>query len=216
MKIYERLVYNNIEGFISGGFPVLRALYDDDAWHLLVRAFVDQHSCHTPYFLEISQEFLQFLMQDYQVQGNDPPFLAELAHYEWAELALDISEEVLGPPVQTENILAEVVSLSPLAWSLCYRFPVHKIGPGFRPLEAAEPTYLVVYRNRADQVGFIELNAVTARLLELVRDNTSDTVETLLAGLAAEMGQPREQILAHGSDQLKQLADKAVVLVSMP
>lgn len=214
MKIYERLVYNNIEGFISGGFPVLRTLYEDDAWHLLVRAFVDQHSCHTPYFLEISQEFLQFLMEDYQVRDTDPPFLAELAHYEWAELALDISEEVLPDPQQTQDILTDVVSLSPLAWSLCYRFPVHRIGPGFRPREAPEPTYLVVYRNRADQVGFIELNAATARLLERVKNNTSDTVETLLVSLAAELGQPPEQILTHGSDQLKQLVDKAVVLVS--
>jgi hypothetical protein len=216
MKIYERLVYNNIEGFISGGFPVLRTLYDDAAWHALVRAFVDQHSCHTPYFLEISQEFLQFLMQGYRVQDSDPPFLTELAHYEWAELALDISEEVLPADVEVEDILGAVVRLSPLAWSLCYHFPVHRIGPGFRPLEAPEPTYLVVYRDRADQVGFIELNAATARLLELVRDNTSDTAETLLVALAKELGQSPEQILAHGSEQLKQLAAKAVMLVSMP
>ena len=216
MKIYERLVYNNIEGFISGGFPVLRTLYDDNAWHALVRMFVDQHSCHTPYFLEISQEFLQFLMQDYQVQDNDPPFLAELAHYEWAELALDISEEVLPAAVEAENILTAVVRLSPLAWSLCYRFPVHKIGSGFWPREAAEPSYLVVYRNRADRVRFIEINAATARLLELVADNTSDTVDTLLAGLAAELGLPPEQILAHGSEQLKQFCAEAVVLVSKP
>ena len=216
MKIYERLVYNNIESFISGGFPVLRALYDDDAWHALVRAFVDQHSCHTPYFLEISQEFLQFLMRDYQPRDSDPPFLAELAHYEWVELALDISEEELPAAEEAEDILAAVVRLSPLAWSLRYRFPVHRIGPGFRPAGASEPTYLVVYRNRADQVGFIELNAVTARLLELIRDNTSDTAHTLLDGLATELGQPLEQILVHGGEQLRQLAAKGVIQVAKP
>ncbi|CAA0098372.1 Uncharacterised protein [Halioglobus japonicus] len=216
MQIYERLVYNNIESFISGGFPVLRTLYDEEAWHTLVRAFVDQHRCHTPYFLEISQEFLQFLMQDYVLQENDPPFLAELAHYEWVELALDISEEVLPARVEVQDILAAVVRLSPLAWCLCYQFPVHRIGPAFRPVQASEPTYLVVYRDWADKVGFIELNAVTARLLELIRENTSGTAQTVLTSLAAELGQPPEQILPHGREQLGQLAAKGVIQVSIP
>ena len=93
LKIYQDLIYNNIEGFISGGFPVLRTLYTDDAWNELVRKFIDGHSCHTPYFLEISQEFLNFLMNDYELRDCDPPFMAELAHYEWVELALDVSQE---------------------------------------------------------------------------------------------------------------------------
>ena len=92
LKIYRDLVYNNVEGFISGGFPVLRSLYRDEDWHQLVREFIDQHRCHTPYFLEISQEFLKFLMQRDESGPNDPPFLLELAHYEWVELALDVAE----------------------------------------------------------------------------------------------------------------------------
>jgi hypothetical protein len=214
LKIYQDLVYNNIEGFISGGFPVLRTLYDDVGWHALVGAFIDQHRCHTPYFLEISQEFLQFVLQDYRPGDSDPPFLAELAHYEWVELALDVTEEVLPPPVAVADILQAVVRLSPLAWSLCYRFPVHRIGPGYRPVEAGEPTYLVVYRDRADNVGFIELNAVTARLLELLSENTSDTGRAVLLLLAAELALSDDHILTHGSEQLRQLVDAEVVLIS--
>ena len=212
LRIYERLVYNNIEGFISGGFPVLRTLYEDAAWHALVRAFIDQHRCHTPYFLEISQEFLHFLMHDYPLQADDPPFIAELAHYEWVELALDISEEVLPAPVALGDILAAPLQLSPLAWLLSYRYPVHRIGPAFRPTEAAAPTYLVVYRDRGDKVGFIELNAATARLLELIRDNAGATAGALLAALAEEMGQAREPILAHGEEQIRQLAERTVIM----
>lgn len=214
LRIYQDLVYNNIEGFISGGFPVLRSLYDDIAWHALVGAFIDQHRCHTPYFLEIGQEFLRFVMQDYRPGDSDPPFLAELAHYEWVELALDIAEEVLPPATAVPDILQAVVRLSPLAWSLRYRFPVHRIGPGFRPLEAGEPTYLVVYRDRADRVGFIEQNAVTARLLELVRENTAETGHGLLLALASELELSAANVLAHGGEQLRQLVDAAVVLVS--
>ena len=230
LKIYQDLVYNNIEGFISGGFPVLRSLYEDADWHSLVRLFIDQHRCHTPYFLEISQEFLQFLMQDYSARSCDPPFMTELAHYEWVELALDVSQEVLPEPSTAvvrepsaavaselsgfDDILAAVPLLSPLAWLLSYQFPVHRLGPGFRPLESAEHTYLVVYRDRKDHVNFMELNAATARLLELVRDNIGATGSELLQQLAAELGMTQDSMLSFGAEQLAQLVALSVVLVT--
>ena len=214
LKIYQDLVYNNIEGFISGGFPVLRSLYENADWHELVRAFIDQHRCHTPYFLEISQEFLQFLMEDFSPRDCDPPFMAELAHYEWVELALDVSEEELPEPLGTGDMLTAVIQLSPLVWLLSYQFPVHLIGPGFRPAEAQEPTYLAVYRDRGDQVRFMELNAATARLLELVRDNTRSSGDALLRRLASELNIAEDSALAFGSDQLRQLWEQSVVVIT--
>ena len=215
LQIYRDLVYNNIEGFISGGFPVLRSLYDDDDWHQLVRTFIEGHRCHTPYFLEISQEFLQFLMQDYSPRDCDPPFMAELAHYEWVELALDVSQEVLPDAVVVDDILANLVRLSPLAWLLSYQFPVHRIGPNFRPAVAEEqPTYLVVYRDREDKVRFMELNAATARLVELIRDNSTATAGELLVELAVELGMAEDSMLAFGGEQLEQLFKQSVVLIT--
>ena len=89
LKIYRNLIYSNIEGFISGGFPVLRSLYNAEQWEELVRMFMEGHRCKSPYFLEISQEFINFLMSEHTSRDCDPPFLAELAHYEWVELALE-------------------------------------------------------------------------------------------------------------------------------
>jgi uncharacterized protein len=214
LKIYEDLVYNNIESFISGGFPVLRSLYDDTSWRALVRDFIDQHRCHTPYFLEISQEFVQFLLHDYRMRAGDPPFLAELAHYEWVELALDIAQHELPGPVVVDDVLAAVPQLSPLAWLLSYRFPVHLIGPGFRPAVAHEPTYLLVYRNREDQVRFMVLNATTARLVETIRDNNTATVAELLEALARESGVPAASIIDVGARQVSEFIALDVMLVS--
>ena len=215
LKIYRELVYNNIEGFISGGFPVLRSLYDDDSWHQLVRAFIDQHRCHTPYFLEISQEFLRFLMEDYQLSPGDPPFTLELAHNEWVELALDVALEEVPPPAPVADMASAILRLSPLAWLLSYRFPVHQVGPGFQPAEAAEPTYLVVYRDSADQVQFIQLNAATARLLELVRDNETGSAAELLGTLAGELGMEEATILDFGLGQLGDFFEKTVVQLTL-
>ena len=209
MKIYRDLIYNTIEGFLKQGFPVLRSLHRDGDWHHLVRRFVSAHRCETPYFTEISQEFLRFLMDGGAADSGEAsgeaasaetasaaarppgpaslPFLVELAHYEWVELALDVAaEEIDGEGGEDGDapgdglhphgdVLAGAPALSPLVWSLRYSFPVHRIGPSFQPAEPpVEPTYLAVYRNRADQVKFLEINAATARLLELLRENTGD------------------------------------------
>lgn len=210
LKIYQDLIYNNIEGFISGGFPVLHSLFDEEQWHDLVRRFIDVHRCHTPYFLEISQEFLKFLMETYEAQDCDPPFMAELAHYEWVELALDVSEEKLEGPDGLDP-LDTVPVISPLAWLLSYQFPVQRIGPSYRPVTSDAPIYLVVYRNREDAVKFMELNAATARLLELVRDNTTVSGTQLLEQLAVELGMEAGSVISFGSELLRQFVDLAII-----
>ena len=211
LNIYQRLVYNNIESFISTGFPVLRSLYGDDDWHALVRAFIEGHSCHTPYFLEIGQEFLQFLLEEYPRREADPVFLTELAHYEWVELALDVAQEEVPAASACDDPLAAIPRLSPLAWLLSYQYPVHRIGPGFRPTEATALTYLLVYRDREDSVRFMELNAVSARLVELTRDNESTTGAALLDTLAEETAMERTALREFGAQQLKELLDCAVL-----
>ena len=211
LKIYQDLVYNNIEGFICGGFPVLRSLYNDEDWHDLVRRFIDKHRCHTPYFLEISQEFLRFLMEDFEPRACDPPFLTELAHYEWVELALDVAELEVPVDEGDSETLQAILQLSPLAWLLSYRFPVHLIGPRFTPESAEQPCYLVVYRNRADKVCFLALSAATARLLELVRDNRDQPTVELLAGLAQEMSMQPGALIEVALPELNRLRELAVI-----
>jgi len=216
LKIYQDLVYNNIEGFISGGFPVLRSLYGDDDWHAMVRTFIEGHRCHTPYFLEISQEFLAYLEQRHQARDCDPPFLLELARYEWVELALDVSTDVL-PPARGADLASLpdcVVELSPLAWPLQFEYPVHLVGPSFQPGETHSPTFLVVYRGRDDAVKFMEINAATARLLQLIAEGKGDSVGQTLSQLALEMGMEQGQVLEFGSAQVAELVDKSVLLVT--
>jgi hypothetical protein len=211
LKIYQDLVYNNIEGFISSGFPVLRSLYADAQWHDLVGDFIDSHRCHTPYFLEISQEFLRYLTQDRDDNASDPPFLAELAHYEWVELALDVSEQSIDTMGCLQQPLEEIIVLSPLAWLLSYQFPVHRIGQSFQPDETGEPTFLVVYRDREDDVRFMELNSATARLVELLRDNTSGTGKEVLSQLAGELNMSIDVVLGFGGELLAELAEQSII-----
>ena len=201
MGIYRELFYNNVEGFISSTFPVLREIHDDDAWHRMVRDYFRSHHARTPLFLEIPREFLTWLHDERTAQADDLPFLYELAHYEWTELALTIAEDSTdSSSIDPDgDLLTGIPCLSPLVWHMTYAYPVHKIGPGFIPNAPGEsPTSLLVYRDRHDEVGFMEINPVTKRLLEIIEPNETATGRELLARIAAEMAHPDPDVVING------------------
>ena len=213
LQIYRDLIYNNIQGFIESGFPILRSITTDDAWHDLVREFIVKHQSHSPYFLEIGQEFLTYLQNHRQNREGDPEFMLELAHYEWVELALDVADEEISD-LESGDLVANVPVVSPLVWCLSYQYPVHKIGRGFQPGEVPEQaTFLVVYRNRQDKVRFMESNAVTHRLLQLLQSEEADTGREALLQIAQELQAPdQEAIVKMGAELLSQLAEKDIII----
>ena len=216
MAVYRELFFNNIEGFVSGGFPVLKSITDEQVWLQMVRKFFDQYRCHTPLFLEIAGEFVTWVSNQRQAEEKDYPFMQELVHYEWVELALDTSEaDISDVEVDAQGDLLKGHPVqSPLAWSLMYQFPVHRISGQYLPEKAPEqPTFLVVYRNSEDRVKFMEINQLTARLLYLLSQDQALTGEQALTQIAAEMQHPQpEQIIEGGLALLKQLQDKEIIL----
>ncbi len=216
MKIYRELFYNNVESFIATGFPVLRKLYDDTVWHRLVRDYFARHQSHTPFFHGIAEEFLHYLQDERGTQPDDPPFLLELAHYEWVELALGISEEEpdLAGVQADGDLMTGIPVLSPLAWNLAYQYPVHRISPDFRPAgPGAQPTHIVVYRDRNDKVGFLEINAVTARLLQLIEEQPSRSGREQLQVIAQELQHPQpETVIEGGREMLEGLRQRDILL----
>ncbi|WP_020208955.1 DNA-binding domain-containing protein [Gilvimarinus chinensis] len=188
LNIYRGLIYNNIEGFISGGFPVLREILAAEHWHEMVRDFIVRHQSLSPYFLEISQEFLTYLQNEREPDPRDPPFMQELAHYEWVELALDVAEQELPSAEACDDLLSESIQVSPLLWCLSYQYPVHRLGPEYQPqIPPAQPTFILVYRNRADRVEFMLSNAATIHFIKLLQGG-SGTARELLHQWAADMG----------------------------
>lgn len=215
MAIYRDLLYRNIESFIASGFPVLRAMLPESRWHAMVRGFMADHRCQTPYFLEITQEFIGYLQQRHG-EDPDPPYLIELAHYEWVELALDVADA--NPDWSridaNGDLLAGIPVISPTAWSLAYRYPVHVIGPGWeQPPNGAKNVFLIVYRNREDVVKFMEINAVTSRLVELASKNDALSGSDLIEALSREMGRDCDEALIRaGAEILSKLHASGIVL----
>jgi hypothetical protein len=215
MALYRELIFNNLESFIASGFPVLRGLLEGVAWNTLIREFLRCHRSTTPCFSGIPAEFLAFLRDERGARPEDPPFLLELAHYEWVELALAVAED--EPPPQNPDLLADPlrcrIVLSPVAWPLVYQYPVHRIGPQQQPASPpAEPTFLAVYRSRDDLVRFLEINAPTYRLLHQLEVEPALPATDYLEGLARELGQADPQSLfEYGAGLLRKLAERGVI-----
>ena len=217
LAVYSELFYNNVESFISSGFPVLRTLYSDDDWHALIRDYFSRHKAKTPHFPEMSQEFIDYLQDEFEPRDCDPPFILELAHYEGMETAVMLStddiDEVTADP--KGDLLNEPVIISPLAWLLSYQWPVHTISVDHQPQTIPdEPTRIIIYRDRVGDVGFIQVNSLTARLFELLDDeSTTMTGRQALEQVAGELNYPQPEVIIQGGlDTLRQLRKKDIVL----
>lgn len=215
MDMYRELFFNNIESFLSANFPVIREILDDSRWFELAQDFFAKHPCKSPYFFEIPEEFLEYL-QNERNNPDDLPFMLELAHYEWVEMALSISKEkVIANNRSWGNLLKKRIQLSPLAWPLAYQYPVQKISPAFLPGAAPQqPTFLIAYRNPDDEVNFIEITPVTYRLLQLIQENDEMLTKDCLKQVADELNHPNpEMIITGGLEILKELAEKTIITV---
>lgn len=216
LQIYRELFYNNIQDLLANNFPVIRKITPDERWHALVRGFFAEHASHTPLFTEIGREFHRYLEARAERDLDDPPFLPELAHYEWVELAVTLDEARIEdvPHDPDGDLVTGRPVVSPLAWPLAYRFPVHRIRADFQPDAPSEqPTLLLVARNRRDEVAFMEINAVSLRLLELMQENPEWSGLVCLNAVAELFpAAEREDLVAAGRNILAGFKARDVLL----
>lgn len=190
MKVYETLLFNNVEGFLLACFPVCRRILGARRWKTLVRAFFREHAAHSPYFRQIPEEFLRYVQETGLPDETWPAFLPELAHYESVELALDTAEADLPDVDADADLLEGAPALNPVLRLLAYRWPVHRLSPRFKPAEPPpEPTFIVAYRDADFTVRFQALNAVSARLLQILQEAPALSGARALRQLAAQRGE---------------------------
>jgi hypothetical protein len=241
MAIYRRLFFGSIEGLLEGTFSGTRTMLGDSAWKALVRDFMVHHRSKSPLFAEMSREFLEYVGgARVQASADDPPYLLELIHYEWVKWALKVSDDDPDPHNTDPDgdLLEDRPVVSPLAWNLSYRYPVHRLDQ-LPPAEASpaerqahsppeQPSHLLVYRNPEDRVEFLELNAVTQRLVVLLRgdeagddDATAElngpseglTGRAALEQIAAELRHPSpDKVVTAGTKMLSDLRSRGVLL----
>lgn len=193
MRVYTEIVFNNLFAAVSACFPVAQQALGKRAWRRLVRGFFADYRASTPLFRQIPEEFLRYL----ETCSDLPPYLQSLAHYEWIELAIASADtEVDAAAVDAEADLLQGIPVFAAAYALLsYDYPVHRISSRFQPQQPlAEPVHFLVFRDRGDEVRFIELNPVTARLLSLLQGKQL-TSERALQQLAQELAHPQPEVI---------------------
>lgn len=216
LAIYRELFLGNVTDFIDNAYPLLKSLTDAGEWQGLCNRFFARHRCHTPYFREIAREFLDYLEAQEAGWLTARPWRHELARFEWTEMAAEFAGGDALPAGTREegDLLADIPVPAPALWVLACRWPVHTFTAGAVP--AAEPpvlpTCLLLFRDAADGVQTLEVNALTARLVEHLLEDGRCSGRALLEAVAAEAGLAAEAtFMAAGADLLQQLRDAGVI-----
>ncbi|MEO6118200.1 MAG: putative DNA-binding domain-containing protein [Methylotenera sp.] len=217
IAVYKEIVFNNLFESISACFPVAQKVLGKRAWLNLVRSFLREHSANTPIFREIPEEFLSFLSTHTKlVTTNLPPYLLSLCHYEWIELAVssqvsNVAESDICDVRTAEDLLAYQPAFTPTMQLLNYEYAVQKISPRYKPKEKVS-TQLLVYRDAEYNVKFVELNAVTYRLIELLLYEKT-TGEHALTLIANELNHPQPEIIIQfGMSILEDFTSQGIIL----
>ena len=212
LAVYRHAVYANIERFMRDNFPRVAEAFTPEGWGQLVRDYLVRHRSDTPLFVELLQEFLDYLANERDGSG-DPTWLQELAHFDWLENAI-VSDERVAPPRQIEpwDLLDSPLVVNPVHEIVQYRFPVHAISESYRPHEAPpQPTLLLVFRDLDGDFAVLDLNAVAVRLFEGIRDG--QTARAVLSDIAGSLEHPNPaQVLAGGLALLERWAARGLVL----
>jgi hypothetical protein len=211
MRIYTEIVFNNLYGSVSACFPVAQKVLGKRAWVKLVKDFFAEHPSASPLFRQIPEEFLRYI----ETRKDLPLYLYSLAHYEWIELAVATADaEVDMALVDTENDLLDGIPIFTAAYALLsYDYPVHRISARMKPKTPLDiPINFLVFRNPEDEVRFVEINAVTARLLGLLQGGES-TARQVLLQLAAELAHTEPQVVVQfGATILQDLKSQGAIL----
>lgn len=215
IDVYRHAVFANMERFMRDNFPRVRAVLEDEPWLRMVADYYRRHESQTPLFVELPLEYLAYL-RDERDGADDPPYLYELAHFDWLETLLGADERRLDWSGIDPNgdLLTGTVVLNPIHELVTYRFPVHAISADFRPQEApAQPTHIVAFRDRNNDYGILDLNPVSARLFATLRNADGVPAEHILRDIAAELRHPDPDVVVNGGLAiLKRMQARDVIL----
>lgn len=212
--LYIDLLYNKFNDNLEICFPLTRIILGEKNWRQLLKDFIARHRCLSPYYRQIPDEFIAYLQNEH-TNNAAPPYLLELAHFEWVELALAITKEV--PTTAYSDTITDWLTCRPLFAPvfqlLNYAYPVQHINANYQPTTQPEQaTYILGFRDANDAVQLIELNPATARLLEILYE-TNDTVGEALQQIARELRQPEpSKLFAFGVEALTELMRQGAIL----
>lgn len=215
VAVYTNAVIVNAETFIGENFPRVKSILAEHEWSAMIRDYFSRHASTTPLFVELPGEFLRYL-DELRDDPHDPPYLYELAHFEFLETQVTADEQHIdeqgvdpaGDPMDGVPVVNPTLRL------VRYTFPVHRIDAGNRPETTPDtPTFIIAFRDRGNRFGFIDLNSASARAVELLLRNEGSSGSEVMHAIAEELQHPDpDAVVTAGREILARLAARDALL----
>lgn len=159
----------------------------------------------SPYFYDLPKQFVEYINT---IETLPWSFLHELMHYEWVELDVELSVDSESNPSSNAHYITNNSTRV-----LVYRYPVHQISKDFTPKQPPlNPTFLVVYRNSRFKVLFMQVNLLSAHLLELLMTEPQ-SIDQVITTAACNLSLPvNEDLLQNGRALCQSYIDKNILI----
>ena len=200
---------HNLNELLMPAFASTRAVLGEDLWQHTLRLFLHDAPTHAPWGTAVQEAFVKFLGHNSLVQ-HLPPWLEDLAHFEWLQSAVAVADVVWPAHDPQGQLLQGVVVLNPTHVEVMYDWPVQRINLAHKPFEM-QPTYLSILRDVRDKVHVVESSRFRRHLIDLLRQG--QTGAQALEAMAKWLDHPEvETFVQEGLPVLKQLQREGVVL----
>ncbi|KTC75469.1 hypothetical protein Lbir_0381 [Legionella birminghamensis] len=204
---YQHLVFMSFCDLINPCFPVSRSIIPAIFWEELIRSFIRSYPVTTPLFHQIPGEFVNFL---YETNSVNYPFLAELAHYEWMELVIELAQDEKETVNSPLDPLTAILRFSSAASMQHYHYPVEQISVNYLPEEQNE-SFLIIWRNQDYIVEFMKITDFIYHLLRHMTENKISASEAL----DLPSNPQREELTTLCEALIKQLTGKQILIPLM-
>lgn len=213
MKTYQRLVFSNIQNTLEKAYPITKELLKKDEWEGLTRDFFAAYPIKSPHLWEMPKDLYLFVKEEGHPLEHAFPFLEDLLHFEWLEIAFFIMPDHPCQEVNsTGHLVEDPLVLNPEHRIVSFAYPVFR--QNIRGcIENKGNYFLLVYRtHKAKEVRYFELSPLHVVLWEKVKEEGLTVAEAI-----AEAGQlfpqiPFKRLLPSATDFFQKLMEEEAVL----
>ena len=217
-RVYRRMARHRLSDVIEGSFPRLRLALEGLEPYL--ERWFDESPPRSPYIRDIAGEFAKWL-SNAELTGV-PPWLNELAAFEWATLDVQHAhEEESAEHVREigELDFARPAILTPAHRILRTHYAVHRIPEHAERIDGVEeaPFALCIYRDPAShEARVLELSPIAAAIIEEVRTGDRPVVDAVRAASVREGFAIDGPFVEAFSELVADLAERGVWLGAKP
>lgn len=175
------MVFHVAEEAINAAYPLTKNLLAEREWTVVVKDFYRSGAMESPQLWRMPEALIAFVDKNYAQLQRKYPFLLELMHFEWAEIAVYMMpdnkvEMPLNGDVENDHIV-----INPEMELLHFHFPVYLKPAGTISINDRSNFFVSLHRHpESGKVLFTNLSPLTAQMIALLHEGVKMDLNTLV------------------------------------